>query len=204
MHYLMDLDNTLLDSYLIDENGQIHFSWAKDFEKDFAKPPQILQELFQGPFLIALQRTKMVSRFIEPFLKKHQIEISASEFIEYWLSHDIQVKEPVWNWIKSQKQKGHSFHIASNQSHIRMDYILTHQPEWQDVFDWVFTSARLGVAKPQEEFFIYAKNHLKVPFNQICLIDDSSENINVAKSLGMNGILFRSVDDLIEADKKST
>ena len=43
-----------------------------------------------------------------------------------------------------------------------------------------------------------AKNYLKVPFNQMCLIDDSKQNIEVAKSLGMNGILFQGIEDLKE------
>lgn len=197
MHYLMDLDNTLLDSYRIDANGKLHFSWAQNFEQDFAKSPDILEDLFQGSFLIAMQRTKVLSRFIEPFLKKHNIEMTPKDFLEYWLSRDMRINQPVWEWIKKEKAKGHIFHIASNQSHIRMDYLLENQPEWHEVFDWVFTSARLGVAKPEPQFFVYAKNYLKVPFNQMCLIDDSPQNIEVAKSLGMNGILFRSPDDLV-------
>ena len=35
MHYLIDLDNTLLDTYYVDENGKNRFYWAQDFEKDF-------------------------------------------------------------------------------------------------------------------------------------------------------------------------
>lgn len=196
MHYLMDLDNTLLDTYHIDEDGRLHFHWANDFEKDFGVSSCILEELFQGPFLIALQRTKSLERFVVPFLKKYQIEMPAQEFFEYWLSRDMRVQSDVWNWIKKEKKKGHLFHIASNQPHVRMDYLLEKLPEWQEVFDFVFTSARLGVAKSDPAFFIYAKNYLKVPYNQMCLIDDSNENIEVAKSLGMKGVLFSSLQDL--------
>ncbi len=198
MHYLVDLDNTLLDTYHIDEQGVFHFNWSKDFEKDFSVSADILHELFDGAFLIALQRTKSLERFIAPFLKKHQLDISVEDFLEYWLSRDMQVNESVWEWIKAEKTKGHSFHIASNQPHIRMDYILENLKEWNEVFDFVFTSARLGVPKSDPSFFIYAKNYLKVPYNQMCLIDDSKENIEVAKSLGMNGILFQGIDDLKE------
>ena len=77
-----------------------------------------------------------------------------------------------------------------------MDYILENLKEWNEVFDFVFTSARLGVPKSDASFFIYAKNYLKVPFNQMCLIDDSLENVKAAKSLGMNVVWFNSVDSL--------
>ena len=152
--------------------------------------------MFQGPFLIALQRTKNLERFVAPFLEKYQIAISVGDFIEYWLSRDMRVNDEIWQWIKEEKQRGHTFHIASNQPHIRMDYLLEHLPEWHHVFDFVFTSARLGVSKSDPAFFIYAKNYLKIPFSEMCLIDDSIENIEVSKSLGMNGVLFRSLDDL--------
>lgn len=201
MHYLIDLDNTLLDVYHIDEQGELHFNWSKDFEKDFGVSAEVLHELFDGPFLIALQKTKSLERFIAPFLKKHQLDVSVEDFLEYWLSRDMCVNDSLWEWIKSEKSKGHFFHIASNQPHVRMDYILENLVEWNEVFDWIFTSARLGIPKSDPSFFIYAKNYLKVPYNQMCLIDDSKQNIEVAKSLGMNGILFRGIEDLKEKTK---
>ena len=196
MHYLIDLDNTLLDTYYIDENGKNRFYWAQDFEKDFNVSQNVLDDLFQGAFLIALYRTKMLSRFFVPFLMKYNIPLDASGFLNYWLSRDMRVNQSVWEWIQQEREQGHVFHIASNQPHVRMDYLLEHLPEWKDVFNHVFTSARLGVSKEEPEFFRYAQYTLKVPFNQMCLIDDSIENIKTAKSLGMHAILFKSVDQL--------
>lgn len=196
MHYLMDLDNTLLDTYHLDDCGKVYFTWARDFEKDFGLSVDVLNDLFQGPFLISLQRSRTLNRFIEPFLAKYKIDISADDFLNYWLSRDMNVKPEVWNWILAQKEEGHSFHIASNQPHVRMDYLWENLPEWQQVFEHVFTSARLGVAKPDENFFIYAKNIIKTPFSNMCLIDDSIENIETAKSLGMQGLLFQGIDSL--------
>ena len=199
MHYLMDLDNTLLDTFFVDREGQHRYYWTKDFEKDFNRPVSILEDLFQGPFLIALYRTNALQRFIDTFLKRHELSLTADEFLEYWLSRDMNVNNDVWHWIKQKKKEGHSFYIASNQPHVRMDYMLDHLPEWQDVFSGVFTSSRLGVAKPDPDFFMCAKNSLKVPANQLCLIDDSLENIKSAKSLGMNVIWFNSIEDLTNA-----
>ncbi len=196
MHYLMDLDNTLLDTYHVDENGQVHYQWTKDFEKDFNLPVSVLTDLFQGAFLISLQRSRNLTRFIDPFLKKYKISMTSEEFLEYWLSRDMKIKEEVWEWILNKKEEGHSFHIASNQPYIRMDYLWGHLPAWHNVFEHVFTSSNMGVAKPDESFFIYAKNIVKMPFQNMCLIDDSIENIESAKSLGMYGILFQGIDSL--------
>lgn len=196
MHYLMDLDNTLLDTYRVDEFGNFCFNWVKDFEKDFNLSKNVLNDLFQGAFLISLHRSRNLTRFIDPFLKKHQINLTTEEFLEYWLSRDMIVKEDVWNWILSKKEEGHSFHIASNQPYIRMNYIWEHLPHWHSVFENVFTSSNFGVAKPDASFFIYAKNIIKTPFQNMCLIDDSIENIESAKSLGMQTVLFKGIDSL--------
>ena len=196
MHYLMDLDNTLLDTYHFDENGKVHYQWTKDFEKDFNLPVTVLNDLFQGAFLISLYRSRNLTRFIEPFLKKYKISMTSEEFLNYWLSKDMKIKEEVWQWILNKKEEGHSFHIASNQPYIRMDYLWAHLPQWRAVFENVFTSSNLGVAKPDEDFFVYAKNIVKTPFQNMCLIDDSIENIEAARSLGMQAILFQGVESL--------
>ena len=138
MHYLMDLDNTLLDTYHFDENGKVHYQWTKDFEKDFNLPVTVLNDLFQGAFLISLYRSRNLTRFIEPFLKKYKISMTSEEFLNYWLSKDMKIKEEVWQWILNKKEEGHSFHIASNQPYIRMDYLWAHLPQWRAVFENVF------------------------------------------------------------------
>ena len=104
MHYLMDLDNTLLDTYHFDENGQVHYQWTKDFEKDFNLPVTVLNDLFQGAFLISLYRSRNLTRFIDPFLKKYKISMTSEEFLNYWLSKDMKIKEEVWQWILNKKE----------------------------------------------------------------------------------------------------
>ena len=41
---------------------------TKDFEKDFNLPVTVLNDLFQGAFLISLYRSRNLTRFIDPFL----------------------------------------------------------------------------------------------------------------------------------------
>lgn len=189
-HYLIDLDNVLLNTFCVEANGQTHFYWSEDFERDFGKNPRILGELFQWDFLCAMHQTTQLNDFITPWLQKHEIQMAASDFLTYWLARDSNLNDNMWQWIVAQKKKGHQFHIASNQPIIRMEYIWDKFQEWHVVFKEIFIPADLGVAKPDVGFFKLAQAKLNVPFQEMCLIDDSPENIQSARSLGMKTILF--------------
>lgn len=63
----------------------------------------------------------------------------------------------------------------------------------------VFLSAELGMAKPDKEIYEYALDKLGIKADNAVFIDDKSENISTAKSLGMNGLLFDDIESLIES-----
>ncbi len=196
MHYLIDLDNTLLDAYFYDKSGKVCFYWTRDFEADFGAPVAVLDDLFRDEFLTTIQNTIELHDVIAPWIQRNKLNTTVTDFLAYWLSRDAILNSSVWDWIKTKKAAGHHFHIASNQPHVRMDYLWRHFSEWPVVFDEVFTSARIKLAKPDIAFFQYAQQKLNVPFHDMCLIDDSAPNIKSAQSLGMNAILFTGAQDL--------
>ena len=199
MHYLVDLDNTLLNTFFIDENGIVNFYWSESFKQDFGQSPRILKDLFCEPFLTMLRTSTGLHAHINMFLKNHNIDMSAEEFSEYWLSRDCSINMDVLNWIRTHHADGDYFYVASNQPIIRMDYIWQHKKELRDLFKDVFIPANIDAAKPEPEFFIKIQEKLNVPFSDICLIDDDENNIESAKQLGMKTIFFESIKDL--ADK---
>lgn len=197
MHYLVDLDNTLLNTFFIDEDGTVNFYWSQNFKSDFGQSPRILKDLFCEPFLTMLRSNDDLRPHINRFLKEHNMPINAEEFLEYWLSRDSKVNPDVLDWIKSHHVPGNHFHVASNQPNVRMDYIWTHRTEMQELFENVFISANIGTSKPDPVFFKKIQENLGVPFDEICLIDDDQNNIESAKKLGMKTIWFQSIKDLI-------
>ncbi len=202
MHYLIDLDNTLLNTFFFDDKGNYDFLWSQDLKKDFGISPQALCDLFTTEFLTAMRDTRNLNSYIDIWLQKHHVDTSAEEFLEYWLSRDSNINSDVQDWIRQQKKEGHFFYIASNQPFIRMDYLWNKFPEWHSLFSNVFTSSEFKVAKPSVEFFHLCQQKIGVPFEQICLIDDNTENIQAAASLDMQTILFKTPNDLNVEDKK--
>ena len=198
MHYLVDLDNTLLNTFFIDDDGAVNFYWSQHFKQDFGQSPRVLKELFCEPFLTMLRTNDDLCPHINMFLQSHNINISADEFLEYWLSRDSIINTDVLNWIRVHHMSGNHFHIASNQPNVRMDYIWTHRTELHELFEGIFISANVGTSKPDPVFFKIIQEKLEVPFSDICLIDDDERNIESAKKLGMQTIWFRSTKDLLD------
>jgi putative hydrolase of the HAD superfamily len=63
-------------------------------------------------------------------------------------------------------------------------------------FDFVFNSARLGLAKPDAEAFKMVANLLDVPVDRCLFIDDTLRNVEGARAAGMHAEPFTSVADL--------
>lgn len=199
MHYLIDLDNTLLKTFFIDKNGKKHFYWTKNIQKDLNIDPTSLNLLFTCEFMQILQTRENLEPYVKEYLQKISSSVSSIEFINYWLNHNALLNFEVWAWIKKEKEKKHIFHIASDQPHIRMKFLWNKFKDWDNTFSTVFTSANFNVIyKNDIKFFELVLNELKEPSDNICLIDDDITNINSAKKLGIKTILFNNINDLYQ------
>ena len=67
-----------------------------------------------------------------------------------------------------------------------------------DLFDKIFISSELGLAKPDPEIFIQVSNIVKIPLESILFIDDFVENIQSADLLGMQTMHFQARDEVID------
>lgn len=67
--------------------------------------------------------------------------------------------------------------------------------EWFASFDYVYFSNEIGIAKPDPRVFHYILD--RHGNGEIFFIDDKKENIDAAKRLGINSILYDGQTDLI-------
>ncbi len=65
------------------------------------------------------------------------------------------------------------------------------------VFSW-----EIGTIKPSDNNFKAICDKLNLPPHEILFVDDGVVNVQAAKSLGMQGLVFTGVDDLNEYSKK--
>jgi epoxide hydrolase-like predicted phosphatase len=60
----------------------------------------------------------------------------------------------------------------------------------------IFISSDVGLLKPDPEFYIHALDRLSRKPAEVVFIDDRRENVEAAKKMGINGILFKNREQL--------
>ncbi len=61
----------------------------------------------------------------------------------------------------------------------------------EDAFDGLIISAEVGVMKPEPRIYQIALEKLGVAAREAAFVDDTPENVDAARALGMQGVLFR-------------
>ncbi|MFA7286240.1 MAG: HAD-IA family hydrolase [Patescibacteria group bacterium] len=64
-------------------------------------------------------------------------------------------------------------------------------------FNEIFISSQIGLIKPQPELYLYSAAKLGLVPEGIVLIDDSAVNVTGARAVGMQGVVFTTVPDLM-------
>lgn len=64
------------------------------------------------------------------------------------------------------------------------------------VFDEIFNSSEVGIAKPDAGIFHTALNELGIAAGQACFIDDTARNVQTAAAIGINGHVYHSIAGL--------
>ncbi|HEY4963882.1 MAG TPA: HAD-IA family hydrolase [Candidatus Saccharimonadales bacterium] len=89
-----------------------------------------------------------------------------------------------------QARKQYKTALLSNIGGDMMDGFFN-QDEYDQLFDTVVLSGMVELAKPNPEIFSLVCEKLGVSLNEALMIDDMQENIDIAKSLGIQGICYR-------------
>jgi len=110
-------------------------------------------------------------------------------------------REKIWidnnmlDLAKNLKKNGHRVMILSNESKEGMEdkknkFLLS------DIFEKIYNSAKIGIAKPDKEIFDYVLTDLNVDPASIIFIDDWDKNIISARNAGMHTVQFYDVEQL--------
>jgi glucose-1-phosphatase len=162
-----------------DRDPQKIFSYLFDFQKGiinrFDAGHVSPQEFFQG-------------------LKEHLgLSISFDEFIPIWNDIFVEDKE-VSRIILSQKGRWR-LGLLSNTDSLHFNYILSKFSIIRAFDKWIL-SYEVGFKKPAVEIFQTAIAWASVEPQKILFIDDIKKHVEVAISLGMEGIHFISAQQL--------
>ncbi len=191
MHLLMDMDDVLIKSSYMSEEGKLNFYWSDNIEADLGIKKNTLSILFNEDWNNVIIGRKSIYQQVEEYLSTIHCSLSSHDFISYWISKDSQLNEEVANFAREIHKQGCSLYIGANQENIRVCAIVEKYKEFFSIFKKIYTSASIGVKKPDRRFFEYILSDLRLFPNELFFIDDSSKNIISATQLGIVGFEYK-------------
>lgn len=190
---LFDLGNVILpfNHYQIAEKLS-RFSQRKEFQD----PQKIFSHLFdfEKGSVNGYEVGKVSSiQFFKSLKEYLHLSLSFEEFIPIWndiFTENQEVSEIIRS-LKGKKKLG----LISNTNPLHFDYILSKFSVIR-IFDKWILSHEVGFKKPAVEIFRRAIEWASVTPEKILFIDDMKGHVEVAISLGMQGIHFISAPQL--------
>jgi epoxide hydrolase-like predicted phosphatase len=115
-----------------------------------------------------------------------------------------QLKAEFWSYVKIDAEmvalieslrKNYRTALLSNAIKPFLREVLA-KHDLERLFDVILVSAEEGIAKPDPAFFQQMIDKLGVPAKECLFIDDNIVNVETAKLVGMQAVLFAGVEDL--------
>jgi len=148
-----------------------HFEVVQDFDRGKLTPQQFYREV----------------------LKRFRAQIDYQEFFDIY--NDIfSLNPPVLSLLNRLKSR-HRLVLLSNTDVMRFGFIKKRFPEIL-IFDDYVLSYEVGCIKPHPQIYRVALKKAEARADECVFIDDREENIEGARRVGINSILFDSHDQL--------
>jgi len=143
-----------------------------------------------------------IKEFTEAVSKRLGIMKKEVKWLEF-LKENVSINREVVDFAL-QLHKKYKVGVITNADRARYLYVKKHfgKELGFDKFDHVFVSCYLGMAKPSKRLFEYVIKKMRIIPRETAFIDDRIENIEGAKAVGINGILFNKPNDNVEYLKK--
>ena len=180
---MMDVDGVLVAGR--PQDGAHLFT---DLEKDLGISLEVLQrDFFKLRWPDIVTGRKSLQPELADVLATIAPTVTAERLIDYWLINDSRIDMAVLDAMRSLLQRGHRVYLATNQEHLRANYLMNDMGLARDV-DGIFYSAALGHRKPEQGFYSKITEQLGVEKSEIILIDDTEPNVLSAREFGWQAV----------------
>jgi putative hydrolase of the HAD superfamily len=164
------------------------FIWADRMKADLGIDPEMFSaHLFRSGLIKEIIRgRKDLAAEVSDWLSAQGHAVTAQDFMTYWFEQDRHPDAEVIRWLDA--HPGRKVIGTNNETH-RTAFIEERMGFAQRV-EKVFSSGRMGAAKPDNGFFAQIERWAALPPHKILLIDDTAANVAAAKARGWQGFHF--------------
>ena len=113
--------------------------------------------------------------------------VSTDQLIDYWFRNDARLDTNLLSEIADVRRRGVLVHLATNQEHERMRYLLNTLGLAARIDGW-HCSADLGCRKPDPAFFAAVQRRVGIEPAGLLLLDDTAENVHAATAAGWHAV----------------
>jgi putative hydrolase of the HAD superfamily len=117
------------------------------------------------------------------------------ELLQADAKHWMHIRQPVVDWILRLKQAGKKLGLISNMPSGFAPFF-RRELSWLEQFECLILSCDLRVVKPDPEIYLAALRKLNVAPERALFLDDKDYNIAGAHAVGMQGIVFDSLEGI--------
>lgn len=192
-----DVDGVLINGY--HARPELRVRWHENLLQDFGiDPDHFSSSFFVNPFASDVLMGKMdLKDALSAWLPKVGYMGDPQGFMDYWLLKDSKLNLDLIEAIKKMKESGQvRLFIATNQAHNRAKYLME-TLGLSDYFEDIFYSARMGVMKPDREYFEYISDELNFKVDEKpILFDDTPAVLETANSLGWQAYEYLNINSL--------
>ena len=147
----------------------------------------------------AISGAQGMTVLLPKFLEERGLSARLEEISDVWGT--IDPLEGAREVVRSLRANGVGCHLATNQDDLRTSYMRSRMG-YDELLDGCFYSCEVGAAKPDERFFRHVADELGMDLTELAFVDDTMENVEAARALGVHAILWHDrdgVDALCEA-----
>lgn len=187
--------------YVFDMFGVV-VDWSSDYVvPQWAKYAKVSERDFRTKTYSAFQRCESGKMSMGSFWKALGLELKCDasgleKILEKRFKAKAKLNEGVVKIVEELRKAGNTVVLLSNQLPVHGDWCRNNG--WFDYFDRVFLSYEIGARKPAIGAYKAVIDALKVKPFDLFLVDDKAENVGVALSHKLNGVVYVSPAQLRE------
>jgi putative hydrolase of the HAD superfamily len=198
---LFDVDGVLVHGY----HAKPAFSrpWDEQLETDFG----IRRSDFRDRFI----RTVFASEVLTGKLSLYEALAAVlptighdgdpKQLIDYWMQKDAVTTPGLLPYVERLHVcKDVRLFLATNQESVRAGYLMNTMG-FSRYFRDIFNSARLGVLKPDPQFFVRIEQLLDRPNDKPTFFDDREDVVEAARSAGWDAHPFDRPEDILKSER---
>lgn len=194
---------------IVFDNGGVIVKYSFETYLDwfnFDKPlQQKFNELFRSSQWVQLSKGEITSKEFEEYavsvFPQYEKEVKAILDVEN-LKHLIPPYQQTLDYIDSLRERGYKVFLLSDIVEDTITYMKQAVDNWEDMFDGIVYSCRVGMVKKEGKVFDYLLKTFGLVAEETLFVDDTVRNLQEAEKYGIKTLRFLDPEkDISRIDK---